>query len=81
MTKKIIFSISVFLILSLSFTMCFANELTTDMNNLGEKTKNATMGITNDIKNGTENMMNDAKTSMDSMINNTKTIEQETTRK
>ena len=81
MTKKIILSITTFLMVSLAFTMCFANELTTDMKDLGEKTKNATMGITNDVKNGAENMMNDAKTSMDNIRTDTENMEQESTRK
>ena len=89
MTKKILLAISIFLILSLSFTLCSANELTTDMKDLGEKTKNATMGITNDVKNSTENMVNDTKKSMDNMNNKTKqmieddseTMEQGTRRK
>ncbi len=78
MNKKFLLSLSIFLLIICSFTMCCASELTTDMDDLGQKTENSINSMTNDMrnttedmKNGAENMMNDAKSSMDNMMEDT----------
>ncbi len=69
MFNKILLSTLIFLLTISLFTFCFATELTTDMNNLGERTTNTVTDITNDAKTTTENMINDTQSSMNTMMN------------
>ena len=72
MNKKFLLSTCLFLLITCSFTLCFAQELSTDMEDLGEKTKNSITTMTDDMKNNTENLVTDAKSSMDNMVQDTK---------